>query len=228
MSNVCNSSPCQHGGTCHVSTLSSYTCTCPRGWQGRHCTERDNCATNPCRNGANCTSLPDRPYAYICTCREGYMGPDCNINVNECNELNGKPNPCHHGKCFDTYGGYKCNCDDGWTGKHCSELYIPCHPSPCQNGGRCAQIGAYGYQCQCPSGFEGRDCQVNRDDCRGHLCQHGGKCLDFLICSSFLISSMLFVFYAGLIISGGSTPLTSIEKFPADANCTIPPFPQPG
>ena len=107
VSNVCNSSPCQNGGTCHLSTLSSYTCTCPRGWQGRHCTEPDNCATNPCRNGANCTSLPDRPNAYRCTCREGYIGPDCNINVNECDELNGKPNPCQHGKCVDTYGGYK-------------------------------------------------------------------------------------------------------------------------
>ena len=152
MSNVCNSSPCQHGGTCHLSTLTSYTCICSRGWQGRNCTELDNCATNPCRNGANCTSLPDRPNAYRCTCPEGYIGPDCTINVNECDELNGKPNPCQHGKCVDQYGGYKCTCDDGWTGKHCSDLYIPCHPSPCQNGGRCDQIGAYGYQCHCPSG----------------------------------------------------------------------------
>lgn len=106
VSNVCDSSPCRHGGTCHLSSLNDYTCTCPRGWQGRHCTEPDNCASNPCRNGATCTSLPDRPNAYRCTCRQGYIGPDCNINVNECDTLNG-PNPCQHGKCVDTYGGFK-------------------------------------------------------------------------------------------------------------------------
>ena len=36
--------------------------------------------------------------------------------------------------------------------------------------------------------------------------------------------------FAGLIISGGGGAKTSIETFPvdADANCTIPPFPEPG
>ena len=55
------------------------------------------------RNGATCTSLQN---SYRCTCRSGYIGPDCNINVNECDQLN-FPNPCRHGKCVDTYGGYK-------------------------------------------------------------------------------------------------------------------------
>jgi len=32
----------------------------------------------------------------------------------------------------------------------------------------------------------------------------------------------------GVIISGGEGTETSIETFPAEANCTIPPFPQPG
>jgi Notch-like protein len=106
VSNVCDSSPCRNGGTCHLSSLHQYTCTCPRGWQGKHCNEPDNCASNPCRNGATCTSLRDRPNAYRCTCRQGYFGPDCNINVNECDAVTGK-NPCKHGKCVDTYGGYK-------------------------------------------------------------------------------------------------------------------------
>ena len=35
---------------------------------------------------------------------------------------------------------------------------------------------------------------------------------------------------AGLIISGGfaKNPLTNIEMFPAEVNCSIPPFPAPG
>jgi len=32
----------------------------------------------------------------------------------------------------------------------------------------------------------------------------------------------------GLIITGGSPPKTDVEVFPANANCTIPPFPSPG
>ena len=34
--------------------------------------------------------------------------------------------------------------------------------------------------------------------------------------------------FAGLIITGGHGAATSIESFPADATCTIPPFPHPG
>ena len=33
--NVCDSSPCRNGGSCHLSSLSRYTCTCPLGWKGR-------------------------------------------------------------------------------------------------------------------------------------------------------------------------------------------------
>ena len=44
-----------------------------------------------------------------------------------------------------------------------------------------------------------------------------------------LVISLIFPF-AGVIISGGLGTETSIEVFPADANCSakIPPFPAPG
>ena len=101
VSNVCDSSPCRNGGTCHLSSLNSYTCTCPLGWSGHHCTEQDNCANQPCRNGAQCTSMKN---TYKCTCKKGFKGPNCNINVNECFE---QTNPCQNGRCQDFYGGYK-------------------------------------------------------------------------------------------------------------------------
>ena len=46
----------------------------------------------------------------------------------------------------------RCSCEDGYTGKHCDSLYVPCHPSPCRNGGSCTARGAYDYTCSCPKG----------------------------------------------------------------------------
>lgn len=45
------------GGTCVLEgTLDVYRCDCVSGWGGQHCQARDNCASNPCHNGAVCTS----------------------------------------------------------------------------------------------------------------------------------------------------------------------------
>ena len=46
----------------------------------------------------------------------------------------------------------RCHCEDGWTGKNCDTLYVPCQPSPCENGGVCSPIGNYQYNCSCPNG----------------------------------------------------------------------------
>ena len=99
--NACNSNPCSNGGSCHLSSLDTFTCSCPLGWTGQFCKEKDHCADQPCRNGAQCTSLGNN---YRCTCKTGFKGPNCNINVNECYD---HTNPCQHGRCQDTYGGYK-------------------------------------------------------------------------------------------------------------------------
>ena len=37
----------------------------------------DDCANNPCSNGATCT---DNVNSYTCTCADGYEGPDCTIS----------------------------------------------------------------------------------------------------------------------------------------------------
>lgn len=43
-------------------------------------------------------------------------------------------------------------CNAGYTGQNCESEYIPCDPSPCQNGGQCRQIDKLTYECDCPSG----------------------------------------------------------------------------
>lgn len=52
----------------------------------------------------------------------GYTGARCEININEC-EI--QPGPClNHGVCFDTYGGYVCHCQPGYTGNNCQLVSI--------------------------------------------------------------------------------------------------------
>ena len=51
-----------------------------------------------------------------------------------------------------------------------------------------------------------------------------------LLVSSIQILRLFVIqlFYAGVIISGGTRTAKSIETFPAEANCSIPPFPERG
>lgn len=35
----CASKPCKNGGVC-IDGVNKYTCQCPAGWRGQHCTER--------------------------------------------------------------------------------------------------------------------------------------------------------------------------------------------
>lgn len=46
----------------------------------------------------------------------------------------------------------RCMCSSGYTGQNCESDYIPCDPSPCENGGSCRQTSELGYECQCPEG----------------------------------------------------------------------------
>lgn len=43
-------------------------------------------------------------------------------------------------------------CSSGYTGQNCESDYIPCNPSPCENGGSCHQISEHDYKCICAEG----------------------------------------------------------------------------
>lgn len=47
---------------------------------------------------------------------------------------------------------FRCTCDEGYTGQNCESEYIPCSPSPCQNGGKCRQTDKHSYTCDCMLG----------------------------------------------------------------------------
>lgn len=65
---------------------------------GDHCELQDHCASQPCRNGAECKSLDG---TYKCLCARGFSGANCQEDIDEC-----AAKPCRQGKCLNTYGTY--------------------------------------------------------------------------------------------------------------------------
>ena len=80
----CAQQPCLNGGTCHDG-VASYSCVCPPDKTGLLCHLNNACASNPCNAGSICeTSVVNG--SYTCRCPSGYTGPECNHDINECNE----------------------------------------------------------------------------------------------------------------------------------------------
>ena len=106
-------------------------------------TDIDECGSNPCQFGGNCTDLIN---GYNCTCSDGYMGVLCETGLfiySTANNVSFKSNvyvensrgltyvlgieidectstPCMHGgACVDLINEYNCTCLDGYMGTHC-------------------------------------------------------------------------------------------------------------
>ncbi|XP_048845380.1 protein crumbs homolog 1-like [Brienomyrus brachyistius] len=81
---VCDSNPCQNGGSCEKS-FSSYTCHCSNENQngirygGPNCTEAlVGCRGHQCRNEGTCFPfLSDELHGYQCLCPGGFTGSYC-------------------------------------------------------------------------------------------------------------------------------------------------------
>lgn len=87
----CNPNPCQNGGTCNESSLTSgsnFVCVCQTGFSGELCETKDTCAGNtcethfkclshPCQNGGSCIETNNEQTPYKCECGEGYPGSNC-------------------------------------------------------------------------------------------------------------------------------------------------------
>ncbi|XP_075056135.1 coagulation factor VII [Mixophyes fleayi] len=70
----CLSNPCTNGGTCH-DEFQSYVCTCPIGYEGRHCETDLNEALKCFKDNGQCDQFcrdtPGSPRR--CLCMEGYV-----------------------------------------------------------------------------------------------------------------------------------------------------------
>lgn len=53
--NLCASSPCNNGGTCISMPGGNFKCHCPKGFQGKTCSDDvEECNTMPCQHGGTC------------------------------------------------------------------------------------------------------------------------------------------------------------------------------
>ncbi|XP_035672714.1 von Willebrand factor D and EGF domain-containing protein-like isoform X2 [Branchiostoma floridae] len=105
----------------------------------------------PCQNNGSCPSFAlESPDNINCTCNgTGFTGQMCDVDVDEC-----LSNPCDHGVCINTIGGFQCHCEQYYTGPLCDQE-TPCFSYRCPDNGTCADIpGA--IQCTiCPEGSSG-------------------------------------------------------------------------
>jgi len=108
-------------------------CSCRAGFTGQRCESNINeCATNPCANGATCT---DRINDYHCACAPGYTGRNCAEPTDRCalqRCLNG-------GTCVTAAatgratGLPSCLCPAGYSGPRCGTYDVPLDVTPSPN-----------------------------------------------------------------------------------------------
>ncbi|XP_033113936.1 fibrillin-2-like, partial [Anneissia japonica] len=158
---ICRNAEQKHGDTC-LDYRVRFRCSHPI----------DECASNPCENGAVCR---DRTNAFECICPGGFEGERCEINTDDC-----VPNQCQNGgACVDKISDYICVCPPGYSGRNCENDIDECIGNKCQNGATCKDF-VNGYVCLCAEGYSGLFCEENIDDCIPQPCKNNGRCQDLI------------------------------------------------
>lgn len=113
----CNPNPCKHSGNCTVGKANVTTCTCPEGYYGKICENKNGCLNKPCKNKGVCHILDAKNQQnYTCKCPAGFVGKKCE-SADQCAK-----SPCKNGKCMlDAKSKAVCECKNGWSGSKCEK-----------------------------------------------------------------------------------------------------------
>ncbi|XP_065344562.1 cubilin [Cloeon dipterum] len=118
---------------------------------------KNDCASNPCKNGGVCE---DAFRKFYCRCIPGWEGPTCETDVNECARFVGTDLGCQNGAtCVNKPGTYECLCPGGFYGLHCTQSSNNCTSASaielCGHGTCIPQrLGGRGYTCLCDQGWK--------------------------------------------------------------------------
>ncbi|XP_011663142.2 sushi, von Willebrand factor type A, EGF and pentraxin domain-containing protein 1 [Strongylocentrotus purpuratus] len=135
----------------------------------QECTDINECASDPCQNGATCVDLTG---SFQCICASGFSGRDCEIDIDDCALYQ----PClHNGTCVDLVNSYSCVCLPGFTGVECEVAFDLCQTLPCQNNATCISSATH-YECQCLPGYHGNDCDMVLNPCSPNPCLNAATC----------------------------------------------------
>nr|XP_026695897.1 cubilin-like [Ciona intestinalis] len=139
---------------------------------------KDDCSSNPCRNGASCVDLYDD---YFCQCNELYQGHDCEVDVDECSLFVNNGMGCKNGgKCVNLVGDFRCDCDPEYSGRFCESSYndclddeFKCGHGLCVDGHR-GQVGTPMFSCICEDGWatsnDDQTCNNDVNECQEKPC----------------------------------------------------------
>uniref|UniRef100_A0A3Q2TJN6 FAT atypical cadherin 3 n=1 Tax=Fundulus heteroclitus TaxID=8078 RepID=A0A3Q2TJN6_FUNHE len=115
----------------------------------------DPCISQPCLNGAICSSLPFG--GFMCSCSSGFTGGRCEVELTSC-----MPNPCQNGgECKAVGNAFLCGCPRGLRGLICEEDVNECDQDNCGSRGEC--VNTFGsFYCNCSDGYDDQFCDDQR------------------------------------------------------------------